>query len=48
MGGQKPHLDYPYYREMWPEDKQSFMMDPKHQLSMVFVVSNIYLEKIIS
>jgi len=42
MGGQKPHLDYPSYREMWPQDQDRdqsrFKMAPHHQLSMVFVI----------
>jgi len=36
-GGQKPHLDYPYYREMWPKTSNNFKMAPSQQLSMVFV-----------
>lgn len=37
-GGQKPHLDYPYYREMWPESMDAFQLDPHHVLSMVQVI----------
>lgn len=37
MGGQNPHLDYPYYRPLWPqEDGVNFALP--HIMSLTFIV----------
>ena len=37
MKGQKPHLDYPYYRHMWPEGETSMNHSPENLLSLQVV-----------
>ena len=34
MAGQKPHLDYPYYRHLWPEREGSMDLPPFFLLAL--------------
>lgn len=37
MLGQKPHLDYPYYRHLWPEKEGCMNLPPSHLLALQVV-----------
>ena len=34
MAGQDPHLDYPYYRHLWPEVAGCLTLPPSHMLCL--------------
>ena len=37
MKGQQPHLDYPYYRHLWPESEDCMKLPPTHLLALQIV-----------
>ena len=38
QAGQDPHLDYPYYRHLWPEVDGCMNLPPTHMLALQIVV----------